>query len=49
VKQFFRINRKYLINFFNGIKEVEHYFQRKLLVKLYMDTPESLLINKEKP
>jgi DNA-binding NtrC family response regulator len=28
---FFRVNRKYLINF-KAIKEVEHYFQRKLFV-----------------
>ena len=46
-KQFFRLNRQYLINF-NAIKEVEHYFARKLLVKLVIPTPESLLISKEK-
>lgn len=44
---FFRVNRKYLINF-KAIKEVEHYFQRKLFVKLLIDTPDKLLINKEK-
>lgn len=45
--QFFRLNRQYLVNF-KAIKEVEHYFQRKLLVKLTIPTPEKLLINKEK-
>lgn len=46
-KQFFRINRQYLVNF-KAIKEMEHYFQRKILVKLVIETPEKLLINKEK-
>lgn len=46
-KQFFRVNRQYLINF-KAIKEMEHYFQRKILVKLTIETPEKLLINKEK-
>ncbi len=46
-KQFFRVNRQYIINF-SAIKEVEHYFQRKILVKLTVETPEQLLINKEK-
>lgn len=46
-KQFFRVNRQYLVNF-KAIKEVEHYFLRKLYVKLLMETPDKLLINKEK-
>ncbi|ANF52155.1 DNA-binding response regulator [Chryseobacterium glaciei] len=46
-KQFFRVNRQYIINF-TAIKEMEHYFQRKILVKLTVETPEQLLINKEK-
>jgi len=46
-KQFFRVNRQYLVNF-KAIKEMEHYFQRKILVKLTVETPEKLLINKEK-
>ncbi|RYY37829.1 MAG: response regulator transcription factor [Sphingobacteriaceae bacterium] len=46
-KQFFRVNRQYLVNF-KAIKEVEHYFLRKLYVKLVIETPEKLLINKEK-
>jgi two-component system, LytTR family, response regulator len=45
--QFYRINRQYLVNF-KAIKEVEHYFMRKLYVKLIIDTPDKLLINKEK-
>jgi len=46
-KQFFRLNRQYLINF-KAIKEVEHYFLRKLYVKLLVETPDKLLVNKEK-
>lgn len=45
--QFYRVNRQYLVNF-KAIKEVEHYFMRKLYVKLLIDTPDKLLINKEK-
>jgi two-component system, LytTR family, response regulator LytT len=46
-KQFFRINRQYLINF-NAVKEAEHYFARKLLVTLIINTAEKLLVPKEK-
>lgn len=46
-KQFYRLNRQYLINF-NAIKEVEHYFSRKLFVRLTIATPDKLLIGKEK-
>lgn len=46
-QQFFRVNRQYIINF-SAIKEMEHYFQRKILVKLTVETPEQLFINKEK-
>jgi two-component system response regulator LytT len=45
--QFYRLNRQYLINF-SAIKEVEHYFARKLLVNLTVPSPEKLLIGKEK-
>ncbi|PSL28249.1 LytR/AlgR family response regulator transcription factor [Chitinophaga ginsengisoli] len=45
--QFFRLNRQYLVNF-KAIKDVEHYFARKLLVNLIIPAPEKLLINKEK-
>lgn len=46
-KQFFRLNRQYLVNF-SAIKEVEHYFDRKLLVNLTVPCSEKLLIGKEK-
>jgi two-component system response regulator LytT len=46
-KQFFRLNRQYLVNF-SAIKEVEHYFDRKLFVKLVIPSPDKLLIGKEK-
>ena len=46
-KQFFRLNRQYLINF-SAIKEVEHYSNRKLLVRLVVSGPVELLIGKEK-
>ena len=46
-KQFFRLNRQYLISF-NAVKEVEHYFARKLLVRLAVPFPEKLLVSKEK-
>jgi two-component system response regulator LytT len=46
-EQFFRLNRQYIVNF-SAIKEVEHYFMRKLFVKLTIPTPDKLLINKEK-
>lgn len=45
--QFFRVNRQYLVNF-SAVKEIEHYFLRKLYIKLAIDTPEKLFINKEK-
>lgn len=45
--QFFRVNRQYLVNF-SAIKEVELYYMRKLHVKIVIDTPEELFINKEK-
>lgn len=46
-KQFFRLNRQYLVNF-NAIKEVEHYFSRKLFVRLVIPSPDQLLIGKER-
>jgi DNA-binding LytR/AlgR family response regulator len=45
--QFFRLNRQCLINF-TVIKEVEHYFARKLLVKLTVPFREKLLVSKKK-
>lgn len=46
-KQFFRINRQYLIGY-SSVKEVEHYFARKLIVKLNISTTEQLIIGKDK-
>lgn len=46
-EQFFRLNRQYLVNF-KAIKDVEHYFARKMLVNLIIPAPEKLLVNKEK-
>ena len=46
-KQFFRLNRQYLINFC-AVKEVEHYFARKLFVRLAVPVPDDLLVSKEK-
>ncbi len=46
-KQFYRLNRQYLINF-NVVKEVEHYFARKLLVNPVISTKDKLVVSKEK-
>ncbi len=46
-KQFFRLNRQYLVNF-NAVKEVERYFARKLLVNLVVPAKDKLLVSKEK-
>lgn len=45
--QFYRLNRQYLVCF-NTIKEVEHYFARKLLVMLTIPTRDKLIVSKEK-
>jgi DNA-binding LytR/AlgR family response regulator len=45
--QFFRLNRQYLVNF-HAVKEVEHYFARKLLVKLIIPVTEKMIVSKEK-
>ena len=46
-KQFFRLNRQYLINF-NAVREVEHYFARKLLVNPVVPVKDKLIVSKEK-
>ena len=46
-KQFFRLNRQYLINF-NAVKEVEHYFARKLLVSSVIPMKDKLIVSREK-
>jgi len=46
-KEFFRLNRQYLVNF-NAVTEAQHYFARKLLVNLTVPTKDKLLVSKEK-
>jgi len=46
-RQFYRLNRQYLINF-NAVKEVEHYFARKLLVNPTVPARDKLIVPKEK-
>ncbi|MGO4289712.1 LytR/AlgR family response regulator transcription factor [Chitinophaga sp. RAB17] len=46
-KQFYRLNRQYLVNF-DAIKEVEHYSARKLALHLSVPTDEPLVVGKEK-
>jgi DNA-binding LytR/AlgR family response regulator len=46
-KQFFRLNRQYLINF-SAVREVEHYFARKLLVNPVIPMKDKLIVSKEK-
>jgi len=46
-KQFYRLNRQYLLNF-DAVKEVEHYFARKLLVNPVVSFAEKLVVSKEK-
>lgn len=45
--QFFRLNRQFLVNF-QAVKEVEHYFARKLFVRLRIPFSEKLLVPREK-
>lgn len=45
--QFYRLNRQYLINF-KAIKDVEHYFARKLLVNSIIPARDKLIVSKEK-
>jgi two-component system, LytTR family, response regulator LytT len=46
-QQFFRANRQFLINR-ELILNVEHYFNRRLYVKLMIETPEKIIISKIK-
>ena len=46
-KQFYRLNRQYLINF-TAVKEVERYFARKLLVNPVIPIKDKLIVSKEK-
>ncbi len=45
--QFYRLNRQYLVNF-NAVREVAHYFARKLVVTLAIPVTEKLIVSKEK-
>ena len=45
--QFFRVNRQCLINF-HAVKEVEHYFARKLLVNAVFPMKDKLIVSKER-
>jgi DNA-binding LytR/AlgR family response regulator len=45
--QFYRLNRQYLINF-NAVKDVEHYFSRRLLVNTVIPSEDKLIVSKEK-
>ena len=44
---FYRANRQFLVNR-RMVKEVEHYFARKLLVKTHTPAPEQIIVSKEK-
>ena len=46
-RQFYRLNRQYLINF-SAVKDVEHYFARKLLVNPAIPARDKLIVSKEK-
>lgn len=46
-EDFFRVNRQYLIAF-KSIREVQHYFHRKLLIILNVETPEKVFVPREK-
>lgn len=45
--QFYRANRQYLVNY-KAIREVEHYFSRKLLIKLSVSVKEPIIVSKAK-
>ncbi|HMG09370.1 MAG TPA: LytTR family DNA-binding domain-containing protein [Mucilaginibacter sp.] len=46
-QQFYKANRQFIINRDN-IRNVEHYFNRRLFVKLNCETPEKIIISKIK-
>jgi DNA-binding LytR/AlgR family response regulator len=46
-QDFYRLNRQYLVNF-SSVKEVEHWFARKLLVIPVIPFNEKLVVSKEK-
>ncbi|QJB30148.1 response regulator transcription factor [Chitinophaga oryzae] len=46
-QDFYRINRQYIIAF-KAVREVQHYFDRRLTVTLVIKTPEKLIVGREK-
>lgn len=46
-QQFYRANRQFLVNF-RAVSQVEHYFARKLILKLNASTKEPVVISKAK-
>lgn len=46
-RQFYRANRQFLVNY-KAVSEVEHYFARKLLLKLNAVTKEPIVVSKAK-
>ena len=44
-KEFYRANRRFIINF-NAVSEIQHFFNRKLVVKLKAPVKETVLISK---
>ena len=46
-KQFFRLNRQYLLNF-HAVKEVEPFYGRKLIVNLVTPVTDALLVSKDR-
>jgi two-component system response regulator LytT len=45
--QFFRANRQYLVNR-DAVVMAEHFFNRRLVLKLNVETPEQIIISKMK-
>jgi DNA-binding LytR/AlgR family response regulator len=46
-KQYYRANRQFIINF-KAIVEVEPFFARKLVAKMSLNVPNSIIISKAK-
>jgi DNA-binding LytR/AlgR family response regulator len=44
-KLFYRVNRQYILHFI-AITEIEHYFARKLIVKVSVPVPETIVVSK---
>jgi DNA-binding LytR/AlgR family response regulator len=46
-RQFYRANRQFVINR-NAIRDIEKFFARKLIVKMTLDAPETIIVSKAK-